>query len=93
MEIESLALRRLGNFVKRLPTRKLFPKDAVFEGQNLLLIAMTGYGQPEDRRCAREAGFDVHLVKPVQLDHLEELLAGKRVPDTRETLQPVRERG
>jgi CheY-like chemotaxis protein len=29
------------------------------------LIAVTGYGQEEDRRRTREAGFDVHLVKPV----------------------------
>ncbi len=44
-------------------------------GQDLLLIAATGYGQDEDRRRAREAGFDVHLVKPVQLDQLQGLLA------------------
>jgi CheY-like chemotaxis protein len=29
------------------------------------LIALTGYGQPDDRRLALEAGFDAHLVKPV----------------------------
>jgi signal transduction histidine kinase/DNA-binding response OmpR family regulator len=36
-------------------------------GQNILLVALTGYGQEEDRRRSREAGFDHHLVKPV--DH------------------------
>ncbi|HEV2970211.1 MAG TPA: response regulator [Pirellulales bacterium] len=40
----------------------------------LLLVAMTGYGQAEDRRRSLDAGFDVHLVKPVGLRALEELL-------------------
>ncbi len=35
-----------------------------------LLIAVTGYGQAEDRRLSRDAGFDVHLVKPVAPEHL-----------------------
>lgn len=35
------------------------------------LIALTGYGQPEDRRRSRDAGFDVHLTKPVDLADLE----------------------
>ena len=35
-----------------------------------MLIALTGYGQEEDRRRSREAGFDHHLVKPVDLDRL-----------------------
>jgi signal transduction histidine kinase/ActR/RegA family two-component response regulator len=34
-------------------------------GRGLLLIAVTGYGQPEDQIRAREAGFDIHLVKPL----------------------------
>lgn len=34
------------------------------------LIAVTGYGQDEDRRRARDAGFDAHLVKPVEPDEL-----------------------
>jgi signal transduction histidine kinase/DNA-binding response OmpR family regulator len=38
------------------------------------LIAMTGYGRPEDRRLALEAGFDAHLVKPVDFDDLTRLL-------------------
>jgi signal transduction histidine kinase/DNA-binding response OmpR family regulator len=40
-----------------------------------LLVAMTGYGQDEDRRRSREAGFDHHLVKPVDPADLRELLA------------------
>ncbi len=39
------------------------------------LVALTGYGQPEDVRRAREAGFDEHMVKPVDLDRLLETLA------------------
>jgi CheY-like chemotaxis protein len=38
------------------------------------LIAMTGYGQAEDRRRALEAGFDAHVVKPVDPETLTQLL-------------------
>ncbi len=44
------------------------------ETQHAVLIALTGYGQPEDRRKAMEAGFDHHLVKPVDLEKLEKLI-------------------
>jgi len=39
-----------------------------------LLIAMTGYGQEEDKRRSREAGFNAHLVKPVDLSELKAIL-------------------
>ena len=39
------------------------------------LIALTGYGGEEDRRRTRDAGFDHHLVKPVDLDELERTVA------------------
>jgi CheY-like chemotaxis protein len=42
----------------------------------ILLVAVTGYGQEQDRRAAFEAGFDHHLVKPVDMDELAALLAG-----------------
>jgi PAS domain S-box-containing protein len=42
--------------------------------QKMVLIALTGYGQAEDRRRTRDAGFDHHLVKPVEPDALEALL-------------------
>ncbi len=42
----------------------------------LLLVALTGWGTQEDRRRTAEAGFDRHLVKPVEPQALEELLAG-----------------
>jgi CheY-like chemotaxis protein len=40
----------------------------------VILIAVTGWGQEEDKRRAREAGFDHHLTKPVDLSVLTELL-------------------
>jgi CheY-like chemotaxis protein len=39
------------------------------------LIALTGYGQPEDVRRAQAAGFDVHLVKPVTVERLDGAIA------------------
>jgi CheY-like chemotaxis protein len=42
----------------------------------MLLVAVTGYGQEQDRRVALEAGFDHHMVKPVDLDRLAAILAG-----------------
>src|SRR5262249_18961234 len=41
-----------------------------------LLIALTGYGTDEDRGRSREAGFDIHLVKPVSSEELRRVLAG-----------------
>jgi CheY-like chemotaxis protein len=43
-------------------------------GEDMLIIAMTGWGQVEDRRRAVEAGFDHHLVKPVDFDELLAIL-------------------
>jgi CheY-like chemotaxis protein len=39
------------------------------------IVAMTGYGQDTDRQRAKEAGFDAHAVKPVELADLMRLLA------------------
>jgi CheY-like chemotaxis protein len=44
-------------------------------GAQICLIALTGYGQAEDRRRAEEAGFDRHLVKPVDEQQLHAVLA------------------
>jgi len=57
-----------------------------------LLVALTGWGAEDDRRRAQEAGFDRHLVKPVEASTLEEVLASytdertalTRRPSTRE---------
>ena len=43
---------------------------------NVVLVALTGYGQDSDKLQAREAGFDFHLVKPASFDALRDLLAG-----------------
>jgi CheY-like chemotaxis protein len=40
------------------------------------LVALTGYHQEEDRRRSRDAGFDLHLTKPIDCDHLARLLSG-----------------
>ncbi|HYG61140.1 MAG TPA: ATP-binding protein [Thermoanaerobaculia bacterium] len=47
---------------------------SVYDGNQMALIAMTGYGQPEDRRRALQAGFDSYLVKPVDPAELARLL-------------------
>jgi signal transduction histidine kinase/CheY-like chemotaxis protein len=46
--------------------------------KDVLLLALTGWGQNEDKRLAREAGFDRHLTKPVDPNTLRELVAGAR---------------
>jgi PAS domain S-box-containing protein len=46
------------------------------DGSGLFLVAITGWGQPEDRRRADEAGFDLHLTKPVDPAHLDALMRG-----------------
>lgn len=45
-------------------------------GMDMVLIALTGWGQEEDKRRSREAGFDAHLVKPVLPATVEKLVAG-----------------
>jgi CheY-like chemotaxis protein len=42
---------------------------------DLTLVALTGWGQEEDRRLSREAGFDYHLIKPTDLSALQTLIA------------------
>jgi PAS domain S-box-containing protein len=45
-------------------------------GQSATLVALTGWGQDEDRRRAHAAGFDVHLVKPARMEQLQRILDG-----------------
>jgi two-component system CheB/CheR fusion protein len=52
----------------------------VYPPGQMCLIALTGYGQPADRAQAREAGFDAHLVKPVQPEPLLALVNSFRRP-------------
>ena len=46
--------------------RALFPES--------LLISISGWGRDEDRRQSQEAGFDCHLVKPVEFDDIMKLI-------------------
>jgi len=43
-------------------------------GQGIVLLALSGYGQAEDKRKALDAGFDAHLTKPIDADDLNKLL-------------------
>ena len=49
-------------------------------GKQMVLIALTGWGQQQDRRRTQEAGFDAHLTKPVNYDAIMDLL--KKLPST-----------
>ena len=42
---------------------------------NIVLVAMTGYGRETDRQRSQEAGFDHHLVKPVDFGKVQQILA------------------
>jgi PAS domain S-box-containing protein len=44
-------------------------------GGDVLMVATTGWGKDEDRRRSKEAGFDLHLVKPIDISAVEEVLA------------------
>jgi two-component system, chemotaxis family, CheB/CheR fusion protein len=44
-------------------------------GQEIMLIALTGWGQEEDKRRTKEAGFDRHLIKPADFNALRQLLS------------------
>jgi PAS domain S-box-containing protein len=55
------------------------------DGRAVVLLALTGWGQEEDRRRSAAAGFDDHLVKPVDLDTLGALLARVRPQGERGT--------
>jgi signal transduction histidine kinase len=48
--------------------------------RDTLIVAVTGYGQEEDKRRSQQADFDAHLVKPVSLEILKELLAREISP-------------
>ena len=47
-------------------------------GSAVVLVALTGWGREEDRRRTAAAGFDVHLVKPVDIESVARLLDGRR---------------
>ena len=47
-------------------------------GKDIAIVAQTGWGQEDDKQKSQEAGFDLHMVKPVNPAELEKLLAGMR---------------
>jgi two-component system, chemotaxis family, CheB/CheR fusion protein len=55
--------------------------------KEVLLVAVTGYGSDDDRRMALEAGFSLHLVKPVDPDRLETILATLGTSEVKEKHQ------
>lgn len=52
---------------------------ATFGDSDMLLIALTGYGSEEAQKKSREMGFDYHLVKPVDPDVLQCILAKQHI--------------
>jgi signal transduction histidine kinase len=42
-------------------------------------LSITGYGQPQDRARALEAGFDLHIVKPLQIEQLTAVVSGREL--------------
>ena len=44
-------------------------------GGSAMLVALTGYGSPQDKRKAQDAGFDLHLTKPISMPELQQLIA------------------
>jgi len=64
-----IGLPRLNGYDAARRIRERVPRGAI------TLIAVTGWGQDQDRRRSKEAGFDFHVVKPVDPDDLETLLA------------------
>jgi CheY-like chemotaxis protein len=45
----------------------------------MLLVALTGWGQEQDQQRTREAGFDLHLLKPINRDELDKVLAASPI--------------
>jgi len=58
---------------KRLRQQSVLP--------NVVLVAMTGYGQDTDRQRSQDAGFDHHLVKPANFDKVQQILASVTVAE------------
>jgi CheY-like chemotaxis protein len=54
-------------------------------GARVLMVAVTGWGQAEDKERARAAGFNHHLTKPVDVDRMEKLLLDFAAERHRET--------
>jgi signal transduction histidine kinase/PleD family two-component response regulator len=55
---------------------------SVPEYRDILIVGVSGYGQEEHRLRSKQAGFDHHIIKPIELDALTSLLASLRSSDT-----------
>lgn len=69
-----IGLPRMNGYDAARKIRELPGGDAIY------LIAITGWGQDEDRRRSAESGFNLHMVKPVDPVAIEKLLAGLMPP-------------
>ena len=58
-----------------MATRSAVVIRSQVSGASIVIIALTGWGQEEDRRKSREAGFDHHMIKPIDYDALKDWLA------------------
>ena len=58
------------------------------ENQSVYLVALTGYGQPQDLELAKEAGFDFHLAKPVDMNELTQFLGERSKQLAAESTKP-----
>jgi DNA-binding response OmpR family regulator len=68
-----------------LPKRNGYEAARQIRGQrggDMVLIALTGWGQEEDRRRSKEAGLDHHMTKPVEFEALMKLLSALRPSPT-----------
>ena len=54
----------------------------------MVVVALTGWGQDEERARSSEAGFDAHIIKPVDPDGLASLLVSLRPPAAQASTQP-----
>ncbi|HUJ25582.1 MAG TPA: ATP-binding protein [Myxococcales bacterium] len=82
LEVQSRFHAQIGIFDLGLPVMDGYELVARMRELGLApgrIIALTGYGQDEDRERSRRAGFDVHLVKPVELDELSGAIASFRI--------------
>jgi CheY-like chemotaxis protein len=60
---------------------------ATARGRRIVVCAVTGWGQPEDKKKAYEAGFDCHLTKPVKIDDILSQVNGYRGGDMKASTQ------
>jgi CheY-like chemotaxis protein len=47
-------------------------------GRSVFVVALTGFGQPQDVRATADAGFDAHLLKPATIQEITRVLARRR---------------